>query len=181
MPLSEPEPAPPSSAGTSATAGGRSTGAAGADPAGRGTLRRITRRIALRSLVTLGAVATTAAGLTPLLRARSGPVRVPAPGSRSPERFAEVYRGRHIEGSATVLVPAGAGAGAGGGPGGPPWPSVEVRIDGRPLRITRRADGSYLSLVNHYESFPTLREVARAAVDELGPAQLVPAPWHGSH
>nr|EIF92165.1 tyrosinase co-factor MelC1 [Streptomyces tsukubensis NRRL18488] len=49
---------------------------------------------------------------------------------------------------------------------------MEVRIDGRPLHIMRRADGSFMSLVNHYESFPTLREVARAAVDELGAAQL---------
>lgn len=36
----------------------------------------------------------------------------------------------------------------------------------------RRADGSYLSTVTHYESFPTLLETARAAVDELGTAQL---------
>jgi hypothetical protein len=36
----------------------------------------------------------------------------------------------------------------------------------------RRADGSYLSSVNHYESFPTPLDVARAAVDDLGGARL---------
>jgi hypothetical protein len=44
----------------------------------------------------------------------------------------------------------------------------------------RRADGSYLSLVNHYESFPTLLDVARAAVDELGDAQLSMSPSHSA-
>jgi hypothetical protein len=45
----------------------------------------------------------------------------------------------------------------------------------------RRADGTYLSLDNHYESFPTLRDVARAAVDELGDAQLSLTPMTAMH
>ncbi|MFE0423212.1 tyrosinase family oxidase copper chaperone [Streptomyces sp. NPDC058953] len=133
-----------------------------------GTFRtlRPSRRIALRALFTAVVAGGTAGALAPLLKAgRAGP------GAGVGERFAEVYRGRRIEGSATVLVPA---HGHGGGPEEKTAPpTIEVRIDGRPLHIMRRADGSYLSLVNHYESFPTLRETARAAVDELGSAQLV--------
>ncbi|MFF0446827.1 tyrosinase family oxidase copper chaperone [Streptomyces sp. NPDC004609] len=150
--------------------------------------RRVTRRIALRALLTSGVVAGTAGALAPLLGKRT---HVPAvlPGERGPravkagsapdlERFAEMYRGRHIQGTATVMVPAG-GAYDPSGARPAAAPSVEVRIDGRPLHIMRRADGGYLSLVNHYESFPTLREVARAAVDELGAAQLSMSPSHG--
>lgn len=85
-------------------------------------------------------------------------------GGQALERFAEKYRGRSIEGAATPVVRAGA-------PGAYP-PDIGVRIDGRPLHVMRRVDGSYLSTVNHYESFPTLLETARAAVDEIGSAQL---------
>ncbi|MEU1280179.1 tyrosinase family oxidase copper chaperone [Streptomyces sp. NPDC005805] len=153
-------------------------------PAGVAGGRSLARRILLRALLTAGAIAGTAGALAPLLLRREGaPGRPQAPGGtpHSLERFAETYRGRHIQGSATVMVPAAADgvrgtdaetrARAG-------VPSVEVRIDGRPLHVMRRADGSYLSLVNHYESFPTLREVARAAVDELGDAQLSLTPLH---
>jgi hypothetical protein len=35
----------------------------------------------------------------------------------------------------------------------------------------RRADGSWLSMVDHYRSYPTPLEAARAAVDELGPGR----------
>ncbi|MFJ8229554.1 tyrosinase family oxidase copper chaperone [Streptomyces sp. NPDC094448] len=128
------------------------------------------RRLALRALFTAAVVGGTAGALAPLL----GTLR-PGPGAAGPaalERFSETYRGRRIEGTATVLVPArGAPAHGPAGHAGA-LPTVEVRIDGRPLHIMRRADGSFMSLVNHYESFPTLREVARAAVDELGAAQL---------
>jgi hypothetical protein len=34
-----------------------------------------------------------------------------------------------------------------------------------------RADGGWLSMVDHYRSYPTPLEAARAAVDELGPGQ----------
>ncbi|ALC21183.1 tyrosinase family oxidase copper chaperone [Streptomyces pristinaespiralis] len=168
-----------------ATRGGARTG--GGSPA---------RRLVLRALVTVGAVAGTAGALLPLL-GRGGENRESgrnrAATKRSLERFAETYQGRHIQGSATVMVPAGeegrhrngedadrvrSGPPAGGAR---PVPSVEVRIDGRPLHVMRRADGTYLSLVNHYESFPTLRDVARAAVDELGDAQLSLTPMTAMH
>ena len=38
----------------------------------------------------------------------------------------------------------------------------------------RNADGTWISVVNHYETFATPRAVARAAVLELQGAQLVP-------
>ncbi|MCM2389196.1 tyrosinase cofactor [Streptomyces albipurpureus] len=145
----------------------------------RTTTRFLSRRILLRTAFTFGVVAGTAGALAPII-ARGRPANAPRRGVAGPpglERFAEMYRGRRIEGSATVLVPVR-------GPRTRPavavaLPSVEVRIDGRPLHVMRRADGSYLSLVNHYESFPTLREVARAAVDELGAAQLASTPPTG--
>lgn len=140
----------------------------------RPTARLLSRRILLRTAFTVGVVVGTAGALAPII-ARSRPATAPrrgVAGRPGLERFAETYRGRHIEGTATVMVPVRA---ARTRPAADvAEPSVEVRIDGRPLHVMRRADGSYLSLVNHYESFPTLRQVARAAVDELGAAQLAP-------
>lgn len=104
-----------------------------------------TRRAFLRTAFGAAVVAGTAAALAPVLRARRPrQTLTPAPLAE------ETYRGRHI---------AVHGAGA-------------VRIDGRPLHVMRRADGSYLSGINHFESFGTPLELARAAVDELGTGQL---------
>ncbi|WP_328861605.1 tyrosinase family oxidase copper chaperone [Streptomyces sp. NBC_00306] len=141
-------------------------------------MRILTRRVALRALFTIGVVAGTAGVLAPVVSRRPGtgsPGTDAASGSEL-ERFTEMYRGRRIEGAATYMVPAGSGGEVSAAAKG--LPSVEVRIDGRPLHVMRRADGSYLSLVNHYESFPTLRDVARAAVDELGAEQLALSPAH---
>jgi hypothetical protein len=93
----------------------------------------------------------------------------PARGGNRDEGFAVDTAVDTAGGGAPVVRPAG---------GARLVPSMEVRIDGRPLHVMRRADGTYLSLVNHYESFPTLRDVARAAVDELGDAQLSLTPMH---
>ncbi|MEV6395127.1 tyrosinase family oxidase copper chaperone [Streptomyces sp. NPDC051907] len=145
----------------------------------------LTRRLALRAVFTVGVIAGTVGALAPVLGRRPGARtdRVTAPDREhgpALERFAEMYRGRHIQGTATVMVPAGESPGrrAARTASAAAVPSVEVRIDGRPLHVMRRADGSYLSLVNHYESFPTLLDVARAAVDELGDAQLSMTPLH---
>ncbi|MDJ0379906.1 tyrosinase family oxidase copper chaperone [Streptomyces sp. G-G2] len=113
-----------------------------------------TRRTALRAAFAAAVAAVTAAALAPVVRARRPrQTLTPAPLTE------ESYRGRHI-----AVGPAG------------------VRIDGRPLHVMRRADGSYLSGVNHFQSFETPIELARAAVDELGTAQLAlaaAAPHHG--
>ncbi|TGA93800.1 tyrosinase cofactor [Streptomyces sp. MZ04] len=66
--------------------------------------------------------------------------------------FDEVYQGRRIRGS----YAAG---------------SWDVTVDGRPLHLMRRADGSYLSMIDHYESHPTPLLATRRAVDELGRTQ----------
>ncbi|MEU9235697.1 tyrosinase family oxidase copper chaperone [Streptomyces subrutilus] len=112
-----------------------------------------TRRALLRTAFTAAVLAGTAAALAPVLRAR-GPRQTLTPAPLAEE----TYRGRHI-----AVDRAG------------------IRIDGRPLHVMRRADGSYLSEVNHFQSFGTPLELARAAVDELGTAQLVSAsaPHHG--
>lgn len=104
------------------------------------------------------------AGTTHMPRARTG---------GTPEPFDEMYLGRHIEG----------------------WPAEEhgdghhpgskarnledsmgfvVRIDDADLHVMQNADGTWISVVNHYETHRTPRDAARAAVRELRGASLVP-------
>ncbi|WP_145501468.1 tyrosinase family oxidase copper chaperone [Streptomyces sp. CFMR 7] len=156
----------------------RTTDAGDAPRGERGPSRRILLRTGFTAVVAAG----TAAVLIPLhdhtqdtaAAPARGPGRTTA-GAAGAEEFAEMYRGREIRGGVSVLVPA---AGPGGG-AHHAEPVAEIRIDGRPLHVMRRADGTYLSDVTHYESFPTLRETARAAVDELGTARLaLPASHH---
>ncbi|MFD5778633.1 tyrosinase family oxidase copper chaperone [Streptomyces sp. NPDC126933] len=137
------------------------------------------RRHFLRAVFTFGVVAGTATALAPILGARRAapeaggavPGADDKPGGGAVD---EMYRGRHIQ----VAVPDAAAASraatssAAAVPPLSPSSAVDIRIDGRPLQVMRRADGSYLSVVNHYESFPTPLEVARAAVDDLDGAQL---------
>ncbi|WP_308406412.1 tyrosinase family oxidase copper chaperone [Streptomyces sp. AC602_WCS936] len=73
--------------------------------------------------------------------------------------FDETYRGRRIRG---IRSAAGRAVGAG------TW---HVTVDGRPLHLMRRADGSWLSMIDHYRSYPTPLAAARGAVDELGPGE----------
>ncbi|MFE9258147.1 tyrosinase cofactor [Streptomyces sp. NPDC006879] len=87
-----------------------------------------------------------------------------------PASFDEVYQGRRIQGG-----PAQHGGGhhaamgheghAGG---------YRVLIDGKELHIMQNADGTWISVVNHYETYANPRAVARAAVVELQGATLVP-------
>ncbi|MGW4230416.1 tyrosinase family oxidase copper chaperone [Streptomyces sp. NPDC004980] len=130
------------------------------------------RRAVLRTAFTTAVIAGTGSALTPVLRGGPDAGPLTERNGPEPERFAERYRGREIRGTATVMVPAGGQPRAGEAGAVASVPDVEVRIDGRPLHVMRRADGSYLSTVNHYESFPTLLETARAAVDEIGTSQL---------
>ncbi|GLW18758.1 hypothetical protein Stsp01_55010 [Streptomyces sp. NBRC 13847] len=123
----------------------------------------------------------------------------PAPDGHSghdmPEPFDEMYQGRHIEGwpaDAEGMRKGGAQkaksrkAHAGHGSGAPhaahpadhggmhDGMDFVVRIDNDDLHVMRNADGTWISLVNHYQTFSTPQALARAAVRELQGADLVP-------
>ncbi|MEU0171184.1 tyrosinase family oxidase copper chaperone [Streptomyces iakyrus] len=85
--------------------------------------------------------------------------------------FTETRRGRHI---CVVWTPPRGPAGQGR------W---HVTVDGIPLHLMRRADGTWLSMVDHYCSHPSPIEAARAAVDALGPGRRLrePAPARAGH
>ncbi|MFI7498017.1 tyrosinase cofactor [Streptomyces sp. NPDC049687] len=82
----------------------------------------------------------------------------------SPAPFDEVYKGRRIQGR-----PASPGGHHHGG-------NYAVYVDGVALHVMRNADGSWISVVSHYDPVPTPRAAARAAVDELQGAELLPFP-----
>ncbi|MEI5103233.1 tyrosinase cofactor [Streptomyces sp. PmtG] len=82
-----------------------------------------------------------------------------------PASFDEAYLGRRIQGGPTT---GHGGHHAGHGDG------YSVRIDGDELHIMRNADGTWISVINHYEPRATPRALARAAVVELQGAVLVP-------
>jgi hypothetical protein len=77
------------------------------------------------------------------------------------------YRGRRLE---AVWIPAHGPAEQGR------W---RVTVDGRPLHLMRRADGTWLSMVDHYCSHRSPIEAARAAVDALHPGQRLREPAPG--
>lgn len=122
----------------------------------------ITRRHALGAAV---ALAVTAGAAVPAAVADDHDGHDSQGGHDShsgPEAFDEVYRGRRIQGR-----PADGGGhhhGAG----------YAVFVDGAELHVMRNADGSWISVVSHYAPVPTPRAAARAAVDELQGARLVP-------
>jgi hypothetical protein len=133
--------------------------AVGAEPGANSQARpgparvpRVGRRDLLRGLL----AAAGALALAPVVAASRPPGQADNPGEIG---FDETYRGRHIRGIKTT---AGRAFGAG------QW---HVTVDGRQLHLMRRADGTWLSMVDHYRSYETPLEAARAAVDELGPGQ----------
>ena len=123
-----------------------------------------------RREVTRGLLASAAAlALAPVVAA-SRPL--PPAEESDGNSFDETYRGRRIQG---FLVPADGRRSSGG-----EW---QITVDGRPLHLMRRADGSWLSMVDHYTSYATPLEATRAAVDQIGPRQrlreLAPGPVDG--
>jgi hypothetical protein len=133
--------------------------------AGQRTWQVIRRRV----LASLAALA-----LAPVLAASRAPRPSGGSGEAAESAFDEIYRGRRIRGA---LLPA-----AGCGAEGHAW---KVTVDGRPLHLMRRSDGTWLSMVDHYCSYRTSLEATRAAVDELGPGQrlrdLAPGLLGGGH
>ncbi|MFG2726262.1 tyrosinase family oxidase copper chaperone [Streptomyces canus] len=133
----------------------------GADPSlaspERGASARRSRRDLLLGLFGPAAVAVA---LTPVVIAS----RVPRAAERADHLvFDETYRGRLIRGIRSSAAAAGQ------------W---HVTVDGRPLHLMRRADGTWLSMVDHYRSYATPLDAARAAVDELGPGRQLRETWN---
>ncbi|WTW77095.1 tyrosinase cofactor [Streptomyces sp. NBC_00009] len=129
-------------------------------PAGQGL---VTRRTVVRRLIGVALAAAVVPGAALVGRAFRHPhddLKDAAGGD-----FEETYRGRHIRGTRGQgsMTPAHIGQRSGR------W---DVTVDGRPLHLMRRADGSYLSMVDHYQSYPTPLAAARGAVDELGDQML---------
>jgi hypothetical protein len=75
--------------------------------------------------------------------------------------FDEVYRDRRIQGF-----------------GSPDPDGMRILIDGRPLQVMRRVDGSWISMANHYQPYLTPLATARGAVDVIGSAELSTAAAH---
>ncbi|WP_407835638.1 tyrosinase cofactor [Streptomyces sp. DSM 116496] len=133
-------------------------------------MNKITRRQALGA--TAGALtALGLAGATAHAAVTGSRTAAPANPAGPSGSTDEVYQGRRIR-----IVPASGGGGDHGGHHGghqsPGQPTVF--IDGRELHVMRNADGSWISVVNHYETFSGPLPLARAAVRELQGAALVP-------
>ncbi|GGX34251.1 apotyrosinase chaperone MelC1 [Streptomyces lomondensis] len=114
-----------------------------------------------RRALTAAAALATAAGTLPAI----APVATAAGHHDSPATFDEVYKGRRIQGR-----PASGSGHHHHGAG------YAVFVDGVELHVMRNADGSWISVVSHYDPVPTPRAAARAAVDELQGAPLLPFP-----
>ncbi|MEU3288933.1 MULTISPECIES: tyrosinase cofactor [Streptomyces] len=136
----------------------------------------LTRRRALGAAAALTSAAAVTAAVTTTAsadgqghdhghEAPTGPAAGHDHGAPAP--FDEVYRGRRIQGRP---VAAGEHHGAHHGAG------YAVFVDGAELHVMRNADGSWISVVSHYDPVPTPRAAARAAVDELQGARLLPFP-----
>ncbi|MER5813588.1 tyrosinase family oxidase copper chaperone [Streptomyces sp. NPDC002033] len=129
-------------------------------------MNKITRRQALGTtagaLTVLGIAGATAHAAATDSRAATTPAGT----------VDEVYQGRRIQ------ITPGTGGGHHGGHHSPGLPTV--KIDGRELHVMQNADGTWISVVNHYETFAEPTSLARAAVRELQGAQLAPMQMGGT-
>ncbi|WP_406209424.1 MULTISPECIES: tyrosinase cofactor [unclassified Streptomyces] len=82
------------------------------------------------------------------------------------EPFDEMYKGRRIQGWPAHDGHHGTGSG------------YRVLIDGAELHVMQNGDGTWVSLIDHYEVFAAPRALARSAVDNLAGADLVPHTMH---
>ncbi|WP_035804627.1 apotyrosinase chaperone MelC1 [Kitasatospora mediocidica] len=125
----------------------------------------LTRRRMLQGAV----VALTAATGTVVLGLTGpGAGSTAAAGLEGDDSFDEVFQQRRIQGmpmAAGTAMPSGHQHGAMG---------YQVLIDGRELHMMRNADGTWISVLDHYRTFSTPRALARSAVIALHGAQLVP-------
>ncbi|MEU2284127.1 tyrosinase cofactor [Streptomyces sp. NPDC013178] len=128
----------------------------------------LSRRRALTTAAALTAAAGGHTALASAARASDHHSADSAPSPTTPASFDEVYQGRRIQGRPT--------AGGGHHGGGHHGAGYAVFIDGVELHVMRNADGSWISVVSHYDPVPTPRAAARAAVDELRGARLLPFP-----
>ena len=121
-----------------------------------------TRRHALRGAAGLAVTAGAFTAVSPSRASTADHHGGPSPAaSAAPFDFDEVYRGRRIQGR-----PSGGGHHHGAG--------YAVFVDGVELHVMRNADGTWISVVSHYDPAPSPRAAARAAVQELQGAPLVP-------
>ncbi|MFF9405157.1 tyrosinase cofactor [Streptomyces anandii] len=123
----------------------------------------LSRRRALTATAALAAAAGAHALTAP--RASAAPAHEHHPHG-SPEPFDEVYKGRRIQGRPN----------GGGHHHGMDGMDYAVFVDGAELHVMRNADGTWISVVGHYAPVATPRAAARAAVDELQGARLLPFP-----
>ncbi|WP_196255854.1 tyrosinase family oxidase copper chaperone [Micromonospora sp. WMMD558] len=129
-------------------------------------MAQVNRREVLR---VAAAAAVSAGSIMGVTRVADATER-PAPARPTPDgtgAVTEAYRGRRI----SIGAPAHAGHRHGTAHG---LPAPAVRIDDVDLHVMANADGSYVSAVHHYRSFEDLRTLARAAVDDLDGARLIP-------
>ncbi|MEU3050553.1 tyrosinase cofactor [Streptomyces sp. NPDC006984] len=131
-------------------------------------MSRITRRQALGAAVgaAVGTAGVALVGAAPAADRRPAATGHPAQDHRGPQAFDEVYLGRRIQGA-----PASGGHTGHGGHHGAGW---TVRVDGEELHVMRNADGTWISVITHYEPVASPHAAARAAVRELQGAHLVP-------
>ncbi|MEV0176100.1 tyrosinase cofactor [Streptomyces sp. NPDC050803] len=116
-----------------------------------------------RHALTAAAALATAAGAA-TLAAPSAAAAGHHPDGSAPAPFDEVYKGRRIQGRTRSGGHHDHGAG------------YAVFVDGMELHVMRNADGSWISVVSHYDPVATPRAAAWAAVDELQGAALLPFP-----
>ncbi|MFB7665227.1 tyrosinase cofactor [Kitasatospora sp. NPDC056138] len=82
------------------------------------------------------------------------------------DEFDEVYQGRRIQGRLLSAAHSGGHSSHSGG--------YQVLIDGKELHVMQNGDGTWISVVNHYQTHATPRSLARAAVVDLQGAELLP-------